>query len=69
MWEDGKRIEWFNEKALDDIKAGRVDYRHFFKREESATQAPINPQFYEPPGFEVRIKDIKDKLPLPPYKS
>ena len=42
LWEDGKRIEWFNEKTLDDIRTGRVDYRHFFKRDESATQAPIN---------------------------
>lgn len=69
LWEDGKRIEWFEEKGkLEDVRTGRTDYRHLFKKETNATQAPINPQFYEPPGFEVRIKDIRDKLPLPPFK-
>jgi hypothetical protein len=31
LWEDGKRIEWFNEEDIADINQRRFDYKKFFQ--------------------------------------
>jgi hypothetical protein len=35
LWEDGKRIEWFEESSAHEIMKGNEDYKKFFKREDS----------------------------------
>ena len=30
LWEDGKRIEWFDDKTAADIEKGKVDYTQYF---------------------------------------
>ncbi len=27
LWEDGKRIEWFDRETVDNIRNGRVDFK------------------------------------------
>ena len=31
LWEDGKRIEWFNESDVDLINRKSLDYTNYFK--------------------------------------
>jgi len=30
LWEDGKRIEWFDEQTVEEIQRGEKDFRVFF---------------------------------------
>lgn len=35
LWEDGKRIEWFDMNIAREIQEGKRDFRDFLKRRES----------------------------------
>ena len=35
LWEEGKRIEWFEKEAFDAINNGQKDFRNFFRKPEN----------------------------------
>jgi hypothetical protein len=35
LWEEGKRIEWFEKQAFDEINNGQKDFRSFFRKPEN----------------------------------
>ena len=35
LWEDGKRIEWFENEQISDINNHRIEYKLYFRREDS----------------------------------
>lgn len=51
LWEDGKRIEWFEPEQVKSIEQGRLDYCGFFRKPESAALCGQNLCFGEPPGY------------------
>ena len=32
LWEDGKRIEWFDKKLVEMVESAEVDFRTFFRK-------------------------------------
>ncbi len=36
LWEDGKRVEWFDIQTAQKIEAGILDFRSFFKKNSVA---------------------------------
>lgn len=36
LWEDGKRIEWFDEETAQAILNNQVDFTQYFTKRESA---------------------------------
>ena len=36
LWEDGKRVEWFNSESQSKINKFDVDYTQYYKNKESA---------------------------------
>ena len=62
LWEDGKRIEWFNEDEVQSINAKRYDYTTCFNTADSHEQVEKNANFARPNGFDDKISEIKKKL-------
>jgi hypothetical protein len=59
LWEEGKRIEWFDEEAVDKIKKGELDYKVYYKNSISATAVKITSPFKEPSDFESKLDAMK----------
>ena len=62
LWEDGKRIEWFNEEDVDQINSRELDYKQFFNQADSAEMVMPNASFRKPSGFDDKLSDIKRKI-------
>jgi hypothetical protein len=62
LWEDGKRIEWFNEEDVISINKGALDYTNFFKHSDSHEMVDPNASFSKPYGFEEKMNDIKRRV-------
>ncbi len=67
MWEDGKRVEWFDETQIKQIEKGSLDYKTFFRKTESweyvVSEKPV---FGEPIDFKLRLRETKSNFPLKP---
>ncbi len=62
LWEKGKRLTWFTEPQIAEIKAGKLDYRKLFQTEYSkALPIPEN-DFEQPPAFEETMQSIAREL-------
>lgn len=59
LWEDGKRIEWFDENEIQSINAHRMDYLPYFTSEQSKQMVEPNANFNKPKTFEANLADIK----------
>ena len=68
LWEEGKRIEWFDKAQVYQIETGRLDYRNFFRKVKYAEEAPMIGQFTEPTCFEQRLDELHRRFPLKPFK-
>ena len=63
LWENGKRIEWFEDDMVGQINMGKVDVSSLFKSGESIETTPDYDQtFQRPPEFDERLKAIKFKI-------
>ena len=63
MWEDGKRIRWFNNEELKQINQGKLDYRSFFELQKSKSDIPKNPSFEPPENFDEMVNMIQTSFP------
>jgi hypothetical protein len=62
LWEDGKRIEWFDEDAVRDINGGDTSWKEHFKKPDSATYVEKGADFTKPKGFDMKLIEVKDRL-------
>ena len=62
LWEDGKRIEWFDESQVQQINKKTLDYTQYFNTGGSAEMVEPNAVFSKPIGFEDKLNDIKKKI-------
>jgi hypothetical protein len=62
LWEDGRRIEWFEDDVIEKINRLEVDYKAFFKLEESSTLMAENLSFNRPDDFDEQMNEIKEKI-------
>lgn len=51
LWEEGKRIEWFDEDQQAQIKLGRLDYKVYFRKQESGFNVDPLASFDTPSTF------------------
>jgi len=71
LWEDGKRIEWFDQDAAQAILAGQLDFTQYFTKAESRNcvdnygeQQDIGIGFTRPAGFEEVLIEVKGKFDI-----
>lgn len=64
LWEDGKRIEWFNEAQVNQINYHGFDYTQYFKQTDSDRMVEDNAILARPDDFDDRIADMKRKIAL-----
>jgi len=58
LWEDGKRIEWFNETQVQAINNGQMNYTTFFHQAESERMVEPGARFYKPGEFEGTLLEV-----------
>lgn len=61
LWEDGKRIEWFDQQQVQAINMGE-DYTHFFHNTESETMIERDACFRKPYYFDDKLSEVKKKI-------
>ena len=61
IWEDGKRIHWFDEEQATAIKKGG-DYSSHFNNAESAACCRKDATFGIPFGLADRMNEVKRKI-------
>jgi len=73
LWEDGKRIEWFDQDTAQAILAGQLDFTQYFTKVESRNcvdnyaeggPADLGLGFTRPHGFEEALVDVKSKFEI-----
>ena len=62
LWEDGKRIEWFNEGEVTAINSHRLDYTSYFHQTDSHEMVDRGASFSKPNGFEDKLSEIKRRI-------
>lgn len=62
LWEEGKRIIWFDDDAIKDINSGNSSWRENFKKPESNNIMDKDVTFSKPKGFDMRLIEVKDRL-------
>ena len=62
LWEDGKRIEWFNETQVQAINNGQMNYTTFFHQTDSERMVEPNAHFYKPISFEERLAEVQRRI-------
>ena len=62
LWEDGKRIEWFEQEVVRGINERVVNYTEFFAQPESAELVQRLATFSKPKGFDKQIHAVTLEL-------
>jgi hypothetical protein len=62
LWEDGKRIEWFNEEDVADINLRRFEYKKFFNIANSADMVMKDATLQRPLRFDDRMLEIRRQV-------
>ena len=62
LWEDGKRIEWFNDNDVADIQRKKYDYTRIFNAPESQYMIIPNSTFNKPDNFDQKMKEISHRI-------
>ena len=65
LWENGKRVKWFDEQSIKLINQRTFDYTTSFTEEESANHARANSTFLKPEDLDFHINKIKRELRVP----
>jgi hypothetical protein len=55
LWENGKRIEWFDEEMIEQINARQKHYSDIFENVSSAEKIVYGATFKRPEGFDYNI--------------
>ncbi|CDW81907.1 UNKNOWN [Stylonychia lemnae] len=64
LWEDGKRIEWFDENQAMLIIKNQLDFTQKFHKQESKQYIDMKQKFTQPPGFLQRLAEIKKQFKI-----
>ena len=64
LWENGKRIKWFDEQAVILINQKRYDFSTEFKDQKSQAVIKPNCSFEKPNGFDDAMNNVKRLLNL-----
>ena len=62
LWEDGKRIEWFDEIQVNAINNFQLNYTTFFRQDESDQMVDSFATFDKPKGFENKLAEVKRRI-------
>lgn len=62
LWENGKRVKWYDSQQQKDIEEKKLDYRKDFTEEVSGNAFPKLVTFSKPPEYDRKIQEIKLKL-------
>lgn len=62
LWEDGKRIEWFNDETVEAIRSRKEDYRAMFNKNTSSDLVDPRADFESPTNFESNMRKVLGKL-------
>jgi hypothetical protein len=58
LWENGKRIVWFNDQQVESINKGELDFREFFKYKESRSIVNFKNTFHVPKNFKIQAMEF-----------
>lgn len=64
LWENGKRVKWFDEPAVVLIDQGRFDVSGSFSDERSAAALKPNCTFNKPQGFDDALRQVRHVLKI-----
>ena len=62
LWENGKRVTWFDEPTIVLINQGRYDVRSHFKDEKSAAALKPNESFKKPDYYDDAMLRVRRML-------
>ena len=62
LWEDGKRIKWFDDETIQDINKGDTTWWNYFNNPDSSNFVEKDADFCIPREFDMRIIEVNDKL-------
>lgn len=62
LWEEGKRIEWFDDETQMQIKYGRLDYKVYFRKQESGFNVDPLASFDKPNTFDAQVARIEQRF-------
>jgi len=65
LWENGKRLKWFDEQSIMLINQHTFDYTTLFTEQQSITLVQPKANFTVPPEFELGLATIKRVLNVP----
>lgn len=64
MWEQGKRLMWFDQEAIDQIGKGNYNYSKLFAEDASVKLCEPDATFMPPAEFKDEIAHIKSLFEL-----
>ena len=62
LWEDGKRIEWFNETQVQSINTNQLEYTSFFHQADSERMVDAGAALCKPLHFQERLSELKSRI-------
>ena len=62
LWEDGKRIEWFNETQVQAINNLQLNYTTFFHQTESEKMVEPDATFRKPKLFDEKLSEVARRI-------
>jgi hypothetical protein len=62
LWENGKRLKWYDEQETQSVAQGKIEYRRDFVEPASADVFPKLVNFAKPVDFNRKLKEVKTKL-------
>ena len=62
LWEDGKRIEWFNETQVGAINNLQLNYTTFFHQTDSERMVEGDATFKKPRGFDDALAVVSRRI-------
>ena len=62
LWEDGKRIEWFNEEDISDINLRKYDYKKFFQMANSSEMVMKDANLSRPVKLDEKLNEVRLKI-------
>ena len=65
LWENGKRVKWFDEQTIKLISQMTYDYTTEFIEQESGKNVKPNCTFSKPTNFDEKLNKIKRQLKVP----
>ena len=63
LWEDGKRIRWFDHEEASLIKNKQLDYTQYFTMANSGSWIDLSSDSFDPPNnFNERLESLKQDI-------